>query len=215
MTRSLLLLSLVAALGAAPVFAQTATETEQPAAPEAADSPASDGSTNIGGALDLGEDASAPEDGAAKPETYIKETFGDWSLQCLKVPEAEDVCQMYQLLKDPNGASVAEVSIFRLQNGGQAVAGGTFVVPLETLLTQKLVVSVDGGQARRYDYSFCAPIGCYARVGFTAEDIARFKAGAKASVTLVPALAPDQKVSVDMSLSGFTAAYDQTSSLNQ
>ncbi len=210
MKRSFLLLSLVAALGAAPAYAQdTATGTDQ--AETAA--PAADGSTNIGGALDLGEDASAPA--AGQPETYIKDTFGDWSLQCLKVQDADDVCQMYQLLKDPNGASVAEVSIFKLQNGGRAVAGGTFVVPLETLLPQKLTVTVDSGQARRYDYSFCAPIGCYARVGFTAEDIARFKGGAKATVTLVPALAPDQKVTVDMSLTGFTAAFEQASSLNQ
>ena len=202
MTRSLLLLSLVAALGAAPAFAQTTTEPAE-------------GSTNIGGALDLGEDANAPAGAAQQPETYIKETIGDWSLQCIKVPEGEEVCQMYQLLKDPNGASVAEVSIFKLENGGRAIAGGTFVVPLETLLTQKLTVAVDGGQARRYDYSFCAPIGCYARVGFTAEDIAGFKAGKSGTVTLVPALAPDQKVSVTMSLNGFTAAFDKASSLKQ
>ncbi|WP_136443601.1 invasion associated locus B family protein [Pacificoceanicola onchidii] len=205
MTRPLLLLSLLAALGAAPAMAQETTETEQAPA----------GSTNIGGELDLGEaDTDAPAQ-PGQPQTYIKETFNDWSLQCLQIEEAEDVCQMYQLLKDEAGASVAEVSIFKLNNGGRAVAGGTFVVPLETLLTQKLSVSVDGGQARRYEYSFCAPVGCYARVGFTQEDINRFKAGAKAVVSLVPALAPDQKVTVEMSLSGFTAAFDQASSLNQ
>lgn len=213
MTRSLLLLSLLAAIGGAPALAQT---TETPAT----ETPAAEGdasTANIGGDLDLGETEGAAAAAPAQPQTYIKETFGDWSLQCLKieVEGAEDVCQMYQLLKDANGASVAEVSIFRLNNGGQAVAGGTFVVPLETLLTQKLSVSVDGGQARRYDYSFCAPVGCYARVGFTAEDIQRFKAGKAGTVTLIPALAPDQKVSVQMSLSGFTAAYEATSSLNQ
>ncbi|MFW2544466.1 invasion associated locus B family protein [Primorskyibacter sp. 2E107] len=211
MKRSILLLSLLAALGAAPALAQDSTEA--PAADAPADAPA--GGSNIGGALDLGEDANAAPVDPNQPETYIKETFNDWSLQCLKVEGSEDVCQMYQLLQDPNGASVAEVSIFRLNNGGRAVAGGTFVVPLETLLTQKLMVAVDGGQARRYDYSFCAPVGCYARVGFTQEDINRFKAGASATVTLVPALAPDQKVEIKMSLSGFTAAYEQSSALNQ
>ncbi|WP_425100680.1 invasion associated locus B family protein [Tropicibacter sp. S64] len=212
MTRPILLLSLLAALGAAPALAQdTATE---PAAEPAQDSQA--GSTNIGGALDLGEEDTPESQGNPnQPQTYIKDTFGDWSLQCLRVEGQDEVCQMYQLLKDKNGASVAEVSIFKLNNGGRAVAGGTFVVPLETLLTQKLAVSVDGGQARRYDYSFCAPVGCYARVGFTAEDIQRFKAGAKGVVTIIPALAPDQKVAVDMSLNGFTAAYEQASSLNQ
>ncbi|KUF11705.1 invasion associated locus B family protein [Pseudoponticoccus marisrubri] len=204
MTKPLLLLSLIAALGTTPALAQDAPAEE--------DAPTT--GTNIGGGLDLGEDATA---GAQQqgPNTYIRDTYDDWSLQCLEVAEADDVCQMYQLLKDGEDNSVAEVSIFRLQNGGQAVAGGTFVVPLETLLTQKLTVAVDGGQARRYDFSFCGVAGCYARVGFTEQDIARFKAGAVAKVTIVPALAPDQKVELDMSLSGFTAAYDETSALRQ
>ncbi|WP_040604789.1 invasion associated locus B family protein [Sagittula stellata] len=202
-----LLLSLIAALAAAPAYAQT-TDTAGPAdAPAAETDQEQPSSPSVGGDLDLGTgDEPAQQQ---QPQPYIKETFSDWALQCIKVPQREDeICQMYQLLNDGQGASVAEVSIFRLQNGGQAVAGGTFIVPLETLLTQKLTVTVDGGSARKYDFSFCAQIGCYARVGFTAEDIARFKAGAKAQVTIVPALAPDQKVTVDMSLAGFTAAFD-------
>ncbi len=214
MTRPLILLSLIAALGAAPAMAQDDTAADDAADTTAEDAaPANDGA-NIGGPLDLGEDANAPAQ-PNQPQTYIKETFGDWALQCLEVADADDVCQMYQLLQESNGANVAEVSIFKLENGGRAVAGGTFVVPLETLLTAKLTVAVDGGQARRYDYSFCNPVGCYARVGFTQEDINAFRAGASAKVTLVPALAPDQKVSVDMSLSGFTAAFGEVSSLTQ
>ncbi|MEC7670337.1 MAG: invasion associated locus B family protein, partial [Pseudomonadota bacterium] len=69
-------------------------------------------------------------------------------------------------------------------------------------------VQVDGGQAKRYDFAFCAQMGCVARVGFLPQDIASFKAGNVANVTIVPAAAPDQKVTVPMSLTGFTAAYD-------
>ena len=204
MKKPLILLSLLAALGTTPALAQD----------EGADKP-NPAQTNIGGGLDMGQDDGAAAAAAGAPRTYVKEKFDSWDLQCLEVADADDVCQMYQLLKDSDGTNVAEASIFKLSNGGQAVAGGTFVVPLETLLTAKLSVSVDGGSPRRYEYAFCAPVGCYARVGFTAEDIARFKAGAAATVTLVPALAPDQKVEVEMSLKGFTAAYDQASSLNQ
>ncbi|MGR3368727.1 MAG: invasion associated locus B family protein [Sagittula sp.] len=211
-----LLLSLIAALAAAPAYAQT-TDTAGPDEAPAAEAPAAEtdqeqpSAPAVGGDLDLGtgDAATAGQQQQQQPQPYIKETFSDWAMQCIKVPQREnEICQMYQLLTDGQGASVAEVSIFRLENGGQAVAGGTFIVPLETLLTQKLTVTVDGGSARQYDFSFCAQIGCYARVGFTAEDIARFKAGAKAQVTIVPALAPDQKVTVDMSLAGFTAAFD-------
>lgn len=207
-------LPLVAGLSAAPAFAQdSAQSSEQPA-----EQPAEQPQTAIGGGLSMGESDADATPGSQQPETYTKATHGAWQVQCLRVPEgtdAEDPCQMYQLLKDENGGDVAEVSVFRLQNGGQVVAGGTFVVPLETLLTQKLTVAVDGGQAKRYDYSFCTQIGCYARVGFTADDIARFKAGSTATVTIVPALAPDQQVSLEMSLSGFTAGYDEASELRQ
>lgn len=214
MKNAFLILSTLTALTAAPAtWAQdsTAPQTEGDAATA---QPAQTGDTAIGGGLDLGEDVPNQQTPGA-PKTFIKETFNDWALQCIDVQDGNEVCQMYQLLKEEKGASVAEVSLFKLENGGKAVAGGTFVVPLETLLSAKLTIQVDKGQPRRYDYSFCSQIGCYARVGFTQADINAFKAGAKATVTLVPALAPDQKVSVDMSLSGFTAAFDNVSSLRQ
>jgi invasion protein IalB len=204
MKKSLLLMSLVAAMGTAPAFAQTAEE----AAPAAEQD---DSGVRAGGNIDLGQ-TEAPQ----QPRSYFKEGFKDWKLQCVEVQNVEeDVCQMYQLLTTAEGASVAEVSIFQLKDAGQAVAGGTFVVPLETLLTQKLRISVDGSPARIYDYSFCNTVGCYARVGFTQDDINRFKAGAKAVVTLIPALAPDQKVELNMSLSGFTAAFDASTAMTQ
>ncbi|WP_292288349.1 invasion associated locus B family protein [Marivita sp.] len=160
--------------------------------------------------LDTGEPVN---DASSDDNTYVRSTHGDWAVQCLRVEDGDEPCQMYQLLEDESGGSVAEVSIFRLNNGGQVAAGGTFVVPLETLLTEKLNVSVDSGQAKRYDFSFCTTVGCYSRVGFTAEDVAAFRAGAAAEVVIVPALAPDQRVRVTMSLSGFTAAYEELSAL--
>ncbi|SDY02322.1 invasion associated locus B family protein [Citreimonas salinaria] len=224
MKHPLITMSLMAALAGVPALAQeTESPDQQPQAPASetptGQAPATEAPGTqtpaaerpiVGGALDLGE-----ENASSQPQSYIKATFDDWSLQCIKVQDGEEICQMYQLLEDQAGASVAEASIFKLENGGQAVAGGTFVVPLETLLTEKLTIAVDGGEARRYDYSFCNPIGCYARVGFTQADIDRFRAGAVARVRIVPALAPDQEVVVEMSLAGFTAAYDAASSLQR
>ncbi|KIC48779.1 invasion associated locus B family protein [Tateyamaria sp. ANG-S1] len=158
--------------------------------------------------LSLGEDASAPQVG----QTYTAETIGDWELRCIKAEEGqEEPCQMYQLMKDDEGTPVAEISIFRLPEGGRAVAGATIIVPLETSLPQQLTMEVDGGQARRYPYAFCNPIGCYSRVGLVADEVAQFRRGANAKLTIVPALAPDQQVELNMSLSGFTAAFDKTS----
>jgi invasion protein IalB len=101
--------------------------------------------------------------------------------------------------------------MFRLKDAGKAQAGGTIVVPLETSLPQQLTITVDGGKARRYPYSFCNQVGCFARIGLTAEDVASFKRGNAATMTIVPALAQDQKVELTLSLTGFTAAYDKVS----
>ena len=142
-------------------------------------------------------------------ETYIAAEYGDWALRCLKAAEGEvDACNLYQLLVSDEGASVAEFNIFQLPEGGQAVAGATLVVPLETLLTQQVTISVDGQNARRYPFNFCNRAGCVARIGFTQPEIDEFKRGIQATVRIVPAAAPTQEVVLAVSLSGFTAGYD-------
>jgi len=204
MTNRLFLLTTAASLAFASLaYAQdsgTAEETETPDA-------------EVLG-LDTGETV-GPDGTAAGDDTYVKSTHGDWAIQCLRVEEGPEPCQMYQLLRDGQGGSVAEVSLFKVAANQQVEAGGTFIVPLETLLTEKLNIQVDSGQAKRYDFSFCTTVGCYARVGFTGEDVARFRAGNVANVVIVPALAPDQRVAVTMSLSGFTAAYNELSELEE
>ncbi|MEN8684837.1 invasion associated locus B family protein [Marivita sp.] len=202
MTKPLLLLTTIASLAFASASMAQETTTQ-----EGTEAPTGNADLSV---LDTGEPVTEQ---SADDNTYVKSTHGDWAVQCLRVEEGPEPCQMYQLLKDQNGGSVAEVSMFHLTNGGQVEAGGTFVVPLETLLTEKLNVRVDSGQAKRYDFSFCTTVGCYARVGFTAEDVAAFRRGNVANVTIVPALAPDQRVTVTMSLSGFTAAYDEITAL--
>ena len=191
------------------------TETSAPEAP-AADAPAAEApaaeapaseAPAAGGPSDLALGEPVASDTVGQP--YIRETFGDWSLRCLNAPEGqEDPCQIYQLLLDETGKAVAEVSMFPLPGGGQAVAGGTIVAPLETLLPQQLNLTIDGGEARRYPFTFCNAAGCVSRVGFTAEELALFKRGNAANLRLVPAAAPDQEVNLRISLSGFTAAFD-------
>ena len=145
----------------------------------------------------------APEVG----QTYVAETFTDWQLRCVRAPEGEDPCQLYQLLLDSDDNAVAEISLFGLEGGGQAVAGATVITPLETLLTEELTISVDGSRAKRYPFTWCSAIGCFARIGFTAEEIAQFRRGRVAQLTIVPVAAPDQQVVLDMSLAGFTAGF--------
>ncbi len=147
----------------------------------------------------------------AEGDSYVGATHGDWELVCVRVPDEADPCQMYQLLRDAEGNATAEISIFPLPEGGEAAAGATILTPLETLLTAQLVKQVDGGEAKRYPFTFCTAIGCIARVGFTGAEVDAFRRGANATWSLVPVAAPDQRVDLNMSLMGFTAAFNELS----
>lgn len=202
MSRLLSSLSILA-LCALPALAQ---ETTAPAEGEApADEAPAEAQPDLG--LSLGEPV-AP-DGGAVGAPYVKEEHGDWDVRCIRTASGNDPCQVYQLLVDAEGNSVAEFAIFPLVPAqGQAVAGGSIISPLETLLTEQVTVSIDGSGARRYPFTFCTEIGCFARIGYTAEDVTRFKRGMKATVSIVPAVAPDQRIALELSLRGFTAAFD-------
>ena len=189
------------ALSGTAMAQETATEEETPNTV-----PSSEGDFN------LGEDTSIPQVG----QTYVREVVKDWEIQCVKTETGEgEPCQMYQLLQNEAGNPVAEVSLFKLPQGGQAVAGATVIVPLETALQAQLRIAVDGAQSKRYPYSLCNQIGCFARIGLTESDLNGFKRGAKAVVTIVPFVAQDQQIQLNMSLSGFTASYDMTNVAQQ
>lgn len=158
--------------------------------------------------LDLGQ--TVQED-----PSYIKEVYDDWQLQCFRSDAEEDPCQMYQLLREEAGNPVAEFSIFKLPGDSAVVAGATIVVPLGTLLPAGLQMYVDSGAAKAYNYSFCSLIGCFARIGFTQEDIEAFKAGETVFIVIAPAQAPDETVLIEASLKGFTAAFENVTVTDQ
>ncbi|GAB5438561.1 MAG: invasion associated locus B family protein [Falsiruegeria mediterranea] len=200
MFKSIIGLSTATALLIASAATAQETTTED-ATPETEQTEAIEGSE----ALDLGEPVAA---GPQLGERYSKDKFGDWDLACIKTEEEQDPCSLLQVMTDPQNNPMAEISLFRLAGNQAAVAGATIVVPLETLLPAQLTISVDGAPGKRYNYSFCNPIGCVAQIGLTQTDIDAMKKGAKATVSLVPAPAPDQTISLDLSLSGFTAGFE-------
>ena len=156
----------------------------------------------------MGEPVEA--EGPQPGQQYIRDTFGDWALRCLRVEDGPEPCQLYQLLLNEEGNPLVEVLIIPLPAGGEAVAGATIVVPLETQLTEQLVLTIDGSDARRYPFDFCTQAGCVARFGMSQGQIDQFKRGASGTLTIVPAAAPDQRVVLTMSLTGFTAGFEAT-----
>lgn len=198
-------LAMTAPLAAQETTAEEARASEETAGAETGEQTEQEEST-ADQLLDLGEPVA---DGPKLGERYSKEKHGDWDLACIRTEAETDPCSLLQVLTGPQGNPMAEVSMFRIeQQGGQAVAGATVIVPLETLLPAALTISIDGAPAKRYNYSFCNQLGCVAQIGLTQGDIDAFKKGKEAVLALRPAPAPDQVVEMKLSLSGFTAGYD-------
>jgi invasion protein IalB len=207
---------MLAAALAAPVAAQETT-------PPAADAPAAEPPAPAvpaepaapGGQAPA--DAPAPAEGAAaEPPAgeapaqgevmeVIRDTFGDWQVRC--APEGDE-CFMYQLAMDDEDNPVAEVSILKLPEQAEADAGVTVVTPLGTLLPQGVVVQIDGGEQRQYPFAWCSQVGCFARFGLARPSIDAMKRGKAGKLTLHAVAAPERPVTLALSLTGFTAAYD-------
>lgn len=197
---------------AAETPSETAADTKAAETGEAEGSAAtpSEPGNNLSTGIAVGESDDSPN--------YTKETFGKWEQRCIKTDLSADPCELYMLLKDNEGNSVAEISIFNLPEGAQAgpvVAGATFVAPLETLLTTGVQVSVDGGKARAYPFTVCTQASCISRIGFSGEEIAQLKKGAKATALIVPFRAPDQPVTLEIPLEGFTKGYEAVVTQNK
>lgn len=192
-------------------YAQDSDPAPQGDAGTTTESEAATSDDNVLG-LEMGEEVA---DENAPGTTYIRDTYGAWELRCIKVKEGQkEPCQLYQLLKDDSGNGVAEINLFNLPKGQKAAAGATIVTPLETLLTQQLTLAVDGGPTKRFPFTWCSSVGCFARIGFSNGDIAGFKRGSNATITIVPVAAPDQKVTLTVSLSGFTKGYNAVVAAN-
>lgn len=205
-TKALALTLSLSALSLGLAGAAMAQDTAAPAEQPAAAAPAAEAPAAPAAAVPTAPAAADPN---APGSIYVKETNGAWETRCMRMPEGkEEPCQIYQLLKDAQGGDVAELAVFPLPAGEQAVAGATVSVPLETLLTARLVFQIDQNKPLVYEYSWCDQIACIARIGFTDADLKAMKNGKEATMTIIPARAPDQKVALKVSLAGITKGYD-------
>lgn len=148
----------------------------------------------------------AVEDQVGQP--YVRETFGDWEMRCLRTENGKDPCNLYQLLNDQNDNSVAEINLFGLPPGQEAVVGGTVITPLETLLTAHVRLLIDDGDGKVYPFSYCSIQGCVSRIGILPEEVEALKKGSVAKMIIVPWVDPTATVELTMSLIGFTAGLE-------
>lgn len=190
-------------LGVSSVHAQDST----PEAPTEGSAPAQE-SPSIGDSTPV---ETITGEGEADPERPLEEivaVHGDWQLRCRT---DNGSCFMYQLALDSREVPISEVNIVPLSADDGRVAGFTIVTPLRTLLTEGVTLQIDNGNLRKYQFGWCTEAGCAARFAVREDGLNQFKRGNKLRLTVLSVEKPDAPVILDVSLKGFTAAFDDLS----
>lgn len=147
--------------------------------------------------------AAAP---AAAPKEEIIAVHKDWQVRCRN---GGTNCFMYQLAVDARSEPVAEISIVPIKQQDGAVAGVTVVTPLRSFLPKGIDVQVDTGKVVKFPFLWCAKVGCFVQFGLNQPSLDAYKRGAKARITIFANENRDTPVILDVSLSGFTAAFEE------
>lgn len=154
--------------------------------------------------------ALAPQVSAAAPGMELNgKTFNDWTMRCSEATNQQTqakvtVCEATQRIVNAEGTPVMEVVVTIPPNQSEAV--GVIIAPLGVVLPAGIAVSIDGNAMGKLPYLRCVNQGCLGQFVFTADQLAAWKRGVKAEVTVVRG--NGQEVKLPLSLSGFTAATD-------
>ena len=142
-------------------------------------------------------------------EIYLAGNKGDWNVRCVKGNPGEmDKCEIQQLIFLNENTPIVDISIFKLPKGEIAVAAANVMVPLETLLTKKFRFAFSEEIIKEFPYSFCNQNGCLIRMGLLEEDIEALKQGKSSELSITHISNPSSSIELNLSLSGFTAAFD-------
>ena len=142
-----------------------------------------------------------------KIEPYIKERFENWTLKCIKPMNSTERCEANQIIFNQKQQPVAEISIIKLPKGQIAAAAATIIVPLETILSEGLILAIQELEPKKYQFKFCNSLGCYSQIGLTDDEVEALKRKEKASIFLKHISSGDQQIVIPMSLDGFTKTF--------
>ena len=147
--------------------------------------------------------------GPQKPQPYIKETNKDWNLKCIAPQNSTERCEANQLIVNDKKQPVAEISIFKLSDNQVAEAAATIIVPLETILSEGLILAIQDLEPKKYQFKFCNSLGCYSQIGLTKEEVEALKNKERASIYIKHISSADQQVIIPISLVGFMKTFSK------
>jgi invasion protein IalB len=139
------------------------------------------------------------------PRQELRATHGAWEIHCL---EGTDTCIMQQTGNTADGQRALLVTVQRLAGvtaeGRPVPATLTVNTPVGVLIPYGVRVQVDGGNVAPVPLLRCLSDACAARAPLAEEAVDQFKGGS----TAIFGFFLQEEVLVDISLNGFTAAYD-------
>ena len=144
-----------------------------------------------------------------KIQPYIKETIKDWNLKCVAPQNSIERCEANQIIFNDKKQPVAEISIFKLSDNQVAEAAATVIVPLETILSEGLILAIQDLEPKKYQFKFCNSLGCYSQIGLTKEEVEALKNKERASIYLKHISSGDQQVIIPISLVGFMKTFSK------
>ncbi|WP_319531874.1 invasion associated locus B family protein [uncultured Cohaesibacter sp.] len=143
------------------------------------------------------QDANANAGSAPEPKVWLKFCNTEQKSQ-------KQLCAITQEKKASTGQFLASISVRELE-GAKRKALVIAITP-GMLLRHGLTVQIDKGKQLKGTFSICFPNACFSDLAVDENYIDQMKKGAIISVTALNQQA--QPVRFDLSLSGFTSAYD-------
>ena len=160
----------------------------------------------------LGLSASAEAQEATLPggASQLTERHGDWAVSCTTAQGGKD-CALSQAARNPStGSTLMAVELAVPQAGG---AEGMMLTAFGLRLDAGIQLGVDGtGLNSPLPFLTCVATGCVVPLRFDTAALETLKAGAVLDVTGVK-VEDGQPVTVQLSLTGFTAALTRTAEL--
>lgn len=153
----------------------------------------------------------AAEQPAQDPNTTLGEKFGDWQVVCQKVSETEQLCGNVREEKTADGKLALWAAFGYFQKDSPPVmilrVPYDFVDPPAGFrVGNGMQISVDGSGQVNVPVEICAPGGCQLGLLLEEKFVTALKAGNKLNVLIQ--LSTGQQATINLSLKGFTAAYD-------
>lgn len=168
----------------------------------------------------------APSPGVQQqqPSAEVIATHGDWAVQCSEMqlppgmagegdtetPQMLRQCGMIQGTQSPEREEIGLTLIIARGEPGTEAANDSMMrilVPIGVFLPTGVALEIDGEPVGRVPFLRCAPQVCVAFAETDSEMIDKMKRGRVANFIIYEA--PGHGFGLEISLSGFTAAYDE------